>query len=180
MLNKILVAIDESASSQWAFDTALSMAKALEAQLLLVHIVDAFSPNSPKHPCVSTESFSMDVESPAQKEYEQRWQAFMDRYSTLLEQKQADAEAVGVATTYIHTQGIPGQKICEIAKTNSIDLIVVGNHDRTNQVELDRGSVSNYLVHHAPCSVTVVHPKARDEESAQVVGNSMFAAVGAA
>ena len=180
MLSKILVAIDESASSQWAFDTALPMAKALEAQLLLVHIVDAFSPNSPKHPCVSTESFSMDVESPAQKAYEQRWQAFMNRYDTLLEQKQAEAKAAGVATTYLQTQGIPGQKICEIAKANNIDLIVVGNHDRTNQEELDRGSVSNYLVHHAPCSVTVVHPKARDEESSHVVGNSMFATASAA
>lgn len=179
MLRKILVAIDESAASQWAFDTALSMAKPLEAQLLLVHIVDGFSPNSPKHPCVSAESFSMDVESSAQKEYEQQWQALMDRNDTLLKQRQAEAKTAGVAATYLQTQGIPGQKICEIARTNNIDLIIVGNRDRTNKAELVRGSVSNYLVHHAPCSVTVVHPKA-DAEEGYKVGNSMFATAGVA
>lgn len=179
MLNKILVALDESASSQWAFDTALSMAKALEAELLLVHIVDAFSSNSPKHPCVSAESFSMGVENSAQKEYEQQWQTFINRYDTLLEQKRAEAEAVGVTTTYVQTQGTPGQKICEIAKTNNIDLIVVGNRDRTNQKELEHGSVSNYLSHHASCSVTIVHPKAHSAASSQV-GHAMFATAGAA
>ncbi|MGB3300932.1 MAG: universal stress protein [Phormidesmis sp.] len=179
MLNKILVALDESASSQWAFDTALSMAKALEAELLLVHVVDAFSSASPKHPCVSAESFSMDVENSAQKEYEQQWQTFINRYDTLLEQRQAEAEAAGVTTTYTQTQGTPGQKICEIAKANSIDLIVVGNRDRTNQKQLEHGSVSNYLSHHAPCSVTIVHPKVCPEDSSHV-GRTMFATAGAA
>lgn len=155
MLSKILVAIDESGSSDWAFDTALSMAKSLKAELLLVHVLDAFAYDSPKQPLVLVESFSRDVESPAQKEYEQEWQQFEDRYSSLLKQKQADAEAAGVTATYLLAQGTPGQKIREIARTNNVDLIVVGNRDRTNQ-----SSISSYLVRHAPCSVTVVHPKA--------------------
>ncbi len=179
MLSKILVAIDESASSEWAFDTALEMAKSLKADLLLVHVLDAFSAKSPKHPCVLADNFSMVVESATEKKYEQQWQQFVNRYDALLNQMQAEAEAAGVAATHLQTQGLPGQKICEIAKTNNIDLIVVGNRDRTNQKELAHGSVSNYLVHHAPCSVTVVHPKAHQEESAQV-GQSMFATAGAA
>lgn len=177
MLRKILVAVDESASSEWAFDTALTMAKSLEASLVLVHVLDAFSANSPKHPCVMVESFSMDLESSAQKAYEQKWQQFVDRHSTLLKQRQLDANAAGVEATCIQTQGIPGQKICEIARTSDIDLIVVGNRDRTNQKELDYGSVSNYLVHHAPCSVTVVHPKAHQETASQVSSSKVAAAV---
>lgn len=159
MLNKILVAIDESASSEWAFDTAVAMARSLNARLLLVHVLDSWSSDSPKHPCALVDSFLVDEASSAQKEYEQRWEQFIDRYDTLLKQKQADAEAAGVTTTYLQTHGIPEQKICEIAKKNDIDLIVVGNRDRTNR----SSSVSNYLTHHAPCSVTVVHPKAEDE-----------------
>ncbi|EDX87663.1 universal stress protein family, putative [Synechococcus sp. PCC 7335] len=163
MLDKILVAIDESASSEWAFDTALAMAKPLNAELVLVHVLDAFSTNSPKHPCVLVETFSTDLGDSAQKAYEQEWQQFVDRHSALLRQRQSEAEAAGVATTCIQTQGVPGLKVCEIARTEDIDLILVGNRDRTNQRELDNGSVSNYLVHHAPCSVTVVHPKTHSE-----------------
>lgn len=155
MLSKILVPIDESASSDWAFDMALAMAKPLQAELLLVHVLEAFAYDSPKQPFVLVENFSKDVESSAQKEYEQEWQQFEDRYGTLLKQKRAEAEAAGVKATHLQVQGDPGQKIREVAKTHNVDLIVAGNRDRTNH-----SSVSNYLVRHAPCSVTVVHPKA--------------------
>ena len=40
MLNKILVAVDESYASQCAFETALQLSKALDAELLLVHVLD--------------------------------------------------------------------------------------------------------------------------------------------
>ena len=162
MLNKILVPMDESASSEWAFDTALAMAKPLNAELLLVHVLEASAYDSPKQPFVSVESFSKAVESPAQQEYEQEWQQFEDHYGTLLNQKRAEAEAAGVTATHLQAQGDPGQKIREIAKTQNVDLIVLGNRDRTNQ-----NSVSNYLVRHAPCSVTVVHPKAHYGETAR-------------
>ena len=159
MLNKILVAIDESASSESAFDEALSMAKALKAELLLVHVLEAFASDSPKQPMVSAASFLRGVESSAQQAYEQEWQQFENRYVTLLKRRQAQAETGGVAASYLQAQGAPEQQIRDIAKTHDIDLIVLGNRDRTNP-----NSISNYLVHHAPCSVTVVHPKANDGE----------------
>lgn len=154
-LNTILVAIDESASSEWAFNTALSMAKALKAELLLVHVLDEASPESPKYPQVLVESFATDLDSSAQKAYEQKWQKFEERYKRLLDQRQAEARAVGVGASAQQVKGQPKQKICEVARKNNADLIVTGNRDRTNQ-----NSISHYLVRHAPCSVTVVHPKA--------------------
>lgn len=163
MLNKILVATDESASSEWAFDTALAMAKSLKAELLLVHVLEASAYDSPKQPLVSAGNFAKGVESTAQEEYEQAWQQFEDRYATLLKQRQAAAAAAGVTATYLQAKGSPEQKIREVAKTNNVDLIVVGNRDRTNH-----NSISNYLVSHAPCSVTVVHPKASYQSVSQV------------
>lgn len=155
MISKILVAIDESASSDWAFDTALAIARSLDAKLLLVHVLDAFAYDSPKQPLVVTDSFLQATGSSAQQEYEQRWQQFEDRYSGLLNKKQKEAEAAGVVATCLQAKGTPERKLCEAAKKNDIDLIVVGNRDRTNH-----SNISNYLVYHAPCSVTVVHPKA--------------------
>lgn len=163
MLNKILVAIDESGSSEWAFDTALAMAKSLQAELLLAHVLDASAHDSPKRSMFLVGSISQDADSPEEEGYDQEWQQFTDRYDTLLKQKRAEAEAAGVSATHVQAYGTPDRKLCELARTNNIDLIVVGNRDRTN-----KNSISSYLVHHAPCSVTVVHPKASSQSATTV------------
>ena len=50
-----------------------------------------------------------------------------------------------------------GWEICQRAKVWQADLIIVGSHGRTGLSELFLGSVSNYVMHHAPCSVMVIH-----------------------
>lgn len=51
--------------------------------------------------------------------------------------------------------GPPEQKIVEVAKDWGADLVVVGSHGRGFWGRL-LGSVSDAVVHHAPCSVMVV------------------------
>ena len=53
------------------------------------------------------------------------------------------------------TNGSPEQKIVEVAKDWGADLVVVGSHGRGFWGRL-LGSVSDAVVHHAPCSVMVV------------------------
>ena len=52
-------------------------------------------------------------------------------------------------------RGPPDQRVLEKAKEWKADLIVVGSHGRGFWGRL-LGSVSNGIVHHAPCSVLVV------------------------
>lgn len=52
--------------------------------------------------------------------------------------------------------GPPDQAILETAKEWKPDLIVVGTHGRGFWGRLTLGSISNSVVHHAPCSVFVV------------------------
>lgn len=52
--------------------------------------------------------------------------------------------------------GRPAQVIVEMAETWGADLIVVGSHGRGFWGRLGLGSVSDAIVHHAPCSVLVV------------------------
>ena len=52
--------------------------------------------------------------------------------------------------------GTPESRIVEIAEENNADLIVVGSHGYKQWERLLLGSVSNSVVHHAPCSVLVV------------------------
>jgi nucleotide-binding universal stress UspA family protein len=52
--------------------------------------------------------------------------------------------------------GDPGHSICESAHNWGADLIVLGRRGRTGFAEAFLGSVSNYVVHHASCSVFVI------------------------
>lgn len=54
-------------------------------------------------------------------------------------------------------KGNPEQEIVEIARNWGADLIVVGSHGRGFWGRL-LGSVSDGVLHHAPCSVLVVRP----------------------
>lgn len=164
MLDKILVAIDESYASQCAFETALKLADALDAELLLVHVLDIFSSEGPGNPFVEINPcLSEHSESKRRKKYEARMTEFISRYDALLKEKQTEAKVVSVDVNAVQPYGRPGPAICKAASENDVDLIVIGNRDRSTLKELVPGSVSNYVVHRAPCSVTVVHPDSYDK-----------------
>lgn len=157
MFHKILVAIDESAASQRAFAAALETAVALKAELLLVHVLDVFSPRSPERPSLSFNSYSMALEKGVQEAYQNEWNQFSIHYDALLKQRKEAAEKACIKASSEQPYGRPGPAICEVARTHSVDLIVIGSRNHTYLRELVLGSVSNYIIHHAPCSVTVVH-----------------------
>jgi nucleotide-binding universal stress UspA family protein len=64
---------------------------------------------------------------------------------------------MGIKTEFTQIPGNPGQTIKKIAQNWDADLIVMGSRGRTGLSELVLGSVSNYVMHHAPCSVLIVH-----------------------
>jgi len=161
MLSKILVAVDQSTASQQAFETALKLAKALGAHLTLVHVLDVFDPVSPERPTIPVNSYGMGLDDTLRKNYDRQWTEFVDHYASLLKQKQENAEAIGVTADYVHPYGLPGPTICKVAETTQSDLIIVGSHGRSGLKELILGSVSNYIMHHAPCSIMVIHPNGR-------------------
>lgn len=157
MLKKIMVAIDESAASEWAFDLALEIAKAVNAELALIHVLDVYSPAAPQQPHTWADS-SMQINEAAHEDYMNQWNKFVNRHDALLKKYQDESEAAGVTAGYEQRYGHPGPTLCTVAKQASTDLLVVGSHDSSNIESSALGSVSNYLVHHSPCSVTVVHP----------------------
>ena len=64
-----------------------------------------------------------------------------------------------MSADYEQIYGNPAKTICRVAKNNDIDLIVIGRRGRSGISELMMGSVSNYVLHHAPCSVLIVQPR---------------------
>ena len=64
----------------------------------------------------------------------------------------------GPAVVHEVVKGNAEQEVVDIAKARGADLIVVGSHGRGFWGRL-LGSVSDAVVHHAPCSVLVVRHK---------------------
>lgn len=153
MLDKILVAVDCSENDRFLFDTALSLAQATNASLILLHILCEEDSDYPILPTYAYYSVLKDSEDGLFQarftEYEQKKLDFLKN----LAQKAMDA---GVDTEYAQFSGVPGTEICELAKLWSADLIMVGSRGLKGLKEMFLGSVSNYITHHAPCSVSIV------------------------
>jgi len=62
-------------------------------------------------------------------------------------------EPPGISTDVLF--GSPDSRIVETAEEMEADLIVIGSHGYNAWERLLLGSVSNSVVHHAPCSVLV-------------------------
>ena len=58
--------------------------------------------------------------------------------------------------------GSPDSRIVETAEQWHADLIVIGSHGYSRWERLLLGSVSDSVLHHAPCSVLVVRTSAKD------------------
>ena len=82
-----------------------------------------------------------------------------------------EAVVRGISAEAIHRLGDPGPEICEVARQWRVNLIVMGRRGRQGLTEMVLGSVSNYVIHHAPCSVLIVQEEssiADDIKSSQV------------
>lgn len=54
-------------------------------------------------------------------------------------------------------KGFPKEEILDFAREQSVDLLVLGSHGRTELGRLFLGSVSTAVMAHAPCSLVIVH-----------------------
>jgi len=154
--HKILVAIDDSKSAERVFERGLALAEQNQAELVIFHgmnmqrITDAM-------PLMGT-GIGIDLaSSKAIFEFQQKQlqaqsktiQATLDRY-----RQQAEAQNISAETAY--RIGDPGAWICDLAQAMNVDLIVMGRRGFCGLKEVFLGSVSNYVMHQATCSVMVV------------------------
>lgn len=66
------------------------------------------------------------------------------------------AERVPVGADVEVETGRPGAAVCEYADEHDADVIVIGTHDRSFWDRLFDPSVGRYVIDHAPCPVLVV------------------------
>ncbi len=163
MYRKILVAIDHSSLRTYLLNKAIGLAKLMKADLMIVHALSAYDEGSPGLPVRSYHSYYPISDSIAWETYQKRWENYEREGISELRQLAAEATDQGIKTEFTQTAGDPGRVICDLATSWQADIIVVGNRGRSGLSEFFLGSVSNYVMHHAPCSVLVVHNAEVDE-----------------
>jgi nucleotide-binding universal stress UspA family protein len=161
LFQKILVALDHSEVSQQVFEQALALAQAINAALMLVHVLSPFDQGYPSPIYPGAYSIYPTLSAEIVKEYMREWEKSQEKGLEFLRSLTAQATAAGVQTEF--TQGLtnPSRTICELAQTWGADLIVIGRRGRTGVREMVMGSVSNYVLHHAPCSVLTLQGKTK-------------------
>ncbi|MBV6622578.1 MAG: universal stress protein [Rivularia sp. (in: Bacteria)] len=155
MFKKILVAIDRSNLTPVVFEQAVDLAAKDKAALMIFH-------------CFVEEMLEPLMESRTGLDFYPSDVGAINPYETEIIQKEIEgieqwlqsyhkkAEDRGVLAQYDQKSGNPDSAICQIAKEWGADLIVVGRKHHNQLTELFTGSVSNYVIHHAHCSVLVV------------------------
>jgi len=176
MFNKILVALDDSVESQVIFAEALALAKQTDARLMLLHVLSPTEKYNPALPNTFIPYYYPILTDELMEHYRKEWMAAEDRGLDRLRSFAEQATLAGVTVEFTQNFGDPGRVICHHADDWGADLIITGRRGRSGLNELVLGSVSNYVLHHAACSVLTV--QGRSELPAKEAQKS--AAIGAA
>ncbi|OBA05157.1 universal stress protein UspA [Paenibacillus polymyxa] len=135
----ILVAIDGSEHAMKALESAKMLAKQLQgdSHLTVLHVNPALSMNEPP--------VGIDVEERIEEE---------GRH--ILEPAADYLKDEGISYRMLAGHGDPASIICETAQQEKADLIIMGTRGQGLVTELILGSVSHYVIQHAPCPVLTV------------------------
>lgn len=154
---KILVAVDYLASMPKLFEEALQIAKANRSRIMVFHCLREPVSGMPDFLAYAgMGAYSgiykqeiVELEEQLVKEATEEMLAWLNSFVR-------KAEEAGIDAEYDYVVGEPGKQICAFAKDWDADLIIVGRRGRVGLSELILGSVSNYVVHHAHCSVMII------------------------
>lgn len=149
---KVLLASDDEPYSEEAVNEVGRRPWAEGTTVRVLHAVDKFVP--PAQELWHDAGGDLDQ---ARSEIKERVSESAERTADWLREQGLSAEAAV-------RDGKPGSTIVEEAKEWGADLIVIGSRGHTGLRRLIEGSVSHYVVDHAPCPVEVVHGKETEDE----------------
>jgi nucleotide-binding universal stress UspA family protein len=145
---KILLATDGAKQSNAAAEMLKRLVIQDGDQIIVVSVIDLAMP------------MAMDIYGgylPDTTEFEKAAKEGANRaLSETAENLRAHVSGKNVEVTTELLLGSPESRIVELADEVKPDLIVVGSHGYSSWERLLLGSVSDAIVHHAPCSVMVV------------------------
>jgi nucleotide-binding universal stress UspA family protein len=135
-ISKILVGVDGSEYSDKAFEYAVSMIQNHKQQLLIVHVIENLG----------------NIGYSNLNQLKQDSQIILQKYKT-----NAERQGLKSSIKIIEDQGnSPAEKILDIAKTEKVDIIIIGTKGRKPLEQFLLGSTSYKVVHYSKCTVIIV------------------------
>lgn len=145
---KILVATDGSKHAEAVIEQLGTLNVSAADEVHIVSIVDMAVPLAVDMYAGYLAS-TKEIEKGMRENAEKVVEASLERVRELL-------SSTGAAVEGRVLTGSPESRIVETAEEIGADLIIVGSHGYNRWERLLLGSVSDSVVHHAPCSVLVV------------------------
>jgi nucleotide-binding universal stress UspA family protein len=149
-MNPVLLATDGSPTAAKATDTAIELARLLDAELVVVCVWDV------AYAATGLAPMPLNGELAKMEEQEAR---------KVASEAAARAEEAGLEARAVVLRGQPIEEICLAAETYEPRFLVVGSHGWGAVRRALFGSVSTGVLHHAKCPVLVVRGEARDIET---------------
>lgn len=146
MYRHVLAATDGSELSGLAVDHAISLARALGAQLTVLHVAGQYPPPMLVDGTVFPTLPQEEHDAIAARQSQEILEPCVDR-----------ARAAGVACNALHeSDGAAWHAIIESAARHECDVIVMGSHGRGGLAALIMGSQTQRVLHHTNLPVLVV------------------------
>lgn len=154
MFRKILVPVDGSENSKKALAHAVGLAREFESEIILIHAYSGAVPliapatdalTLPTVPSPTAATVATKLREDAQKMGEK-----------ILADAQLTVKENGISAKAVLREGDAVGKIVAVAESEEIDLIVIGHRGMSRFKEILLGSVSEGVVHKAPCAVMIV------------------------
>ena len=145
MYKNILVAIDDSETSQCALKEALHIAKTSNAKLYIAHVTDEALLNMHGHVLANMANVDNAVAS------------LSNAGQKLLDEAMISAAGVNAETLLLHAANRRvSETVAEKAKELNIDLIIIGRHGRRGLATFILGSAAEQIARIAEASVLLV------------------------
>lgn len=138
-IRKILVPVDGSENSQKGIEMALAIAESSGASITVLEVIEEFGPLPGYY------------EAPPADVSRIRWVS-----EQRFEKVHTPLEKTKVKWDRRVEEGYAAETIVRVAEESACDLIVIGSRGMGVFGRFLLGSVSDRVVHHAPCSVLVV------------------------
>ncbi|HET9975949.1 MAG TPA: universal stress protein [Burkholderiaceae bacterium] len=149
MYRRILVPLDGSATSERGFAEALGLAKAFDAALVLLHVVEVYP---------------MMMEMATATTWQQVTTGLLEEGRRVLDRAHEAAQSAGIASE-AHLEDAAAARVCDViveqARAHRCDLIVMGTHGRRGVGHALVGSDAERVVRAAPCAVLLVRAPER-------------------
>ena len=136
-MEKILIPVDGSESSERALGKGIELANALKAKLMFLYVanVNQLAVNS----CLSAELLEA-----------------VNKAGDVVLTHAEESTPEGIETERVMETGSPAPVIIDVAEEKGVDLIVMGSRGLGLVKGVLLGSVSQYVVENAKCAVMVV------------------------